>query len=40
MRKFRRKSNVEIINDKVKGRSSEVEDIKIRKCSRKIVLIL
>ena len=36
MRKCRRKSNVEIINEEVKGSSSEVEEIKIHKCSRKI----
>ena len=35
MCKCRRKSNVGITNEEVKGRSSEVEDIKIGKCSRK-----
>ena len=35
MRKCGRKSNVEIINEEVKGSSSELEDIKICKCSRK-----
>ena len=36
MRKCRRKSSVEIINEEVKGSSSVVEEIKIRKCRRKI----
>ena len=36
MRKFRRKNYVEITNEEVKGKSSEVEGIKILKCSRKI----
>ena len=31
----RRKSNVEIINEEVKGSSSEVKEVKIRKCSIK-----
>ena len=35
MRKCRRKINVEIINEEMKGSSSEVEDIKICKCRRK-----
>ena len=35
MRKCRRKINVEITNEEVKGSSNEVEDIKILKCSRK-----
>ena len=35
MSNFRRKSNVEIINEEVKGNISEVEEIKIRKCIRK-----
>ena len=36
IRKFRRNSNVEIINGEVKKISSEAEEIKIRNCSRKI----
>ena len=36
MRKCGRKSNVEIINEEVKGSSSEVEEIKMCKCRRKI----
>ena len=32
MRKCRRKINVDIINEEVKVSSSEVEEIKIRKC--------
>ena len=35
MRKCRGKSNSEITNEEVKGSSGEVEEIKIRKCSRK-----
>ena len=35
MHKCRRKKHSEIINEEVKGRSSEVEEIKIHKCSRK-----
>ena len=35
MRKCRRKFNVNIINEEVKGKISEVEDIKILKCRRK-----
>ena len=35
MRRCRRKSNVEILNEEVKGSSSEVEEVKMRKCSRK-----
>ena len=33
--KCRRKSNVDIINEEVKGISSEEEEIEIRKCRRK-----
>ena len=40
MRKCRRKSNVEITNEEVKIKSSELEEIKILKRSRKITLIL
>ena len=40
MRMCRIKINVEIINEEVKGISSEVEEIKVRKCSRKVMLIL
>ena len=36
MRKCRRKSNAEIINEEVKGSSSELEEIKICNCRRKI----
>ena len=36
MRKCGRKSHVEIINEEVKGSSSEVEEIKMCKCRRKI----
>ena len=36
IRKCRRKINVGIINEEVKGSSSELKDIKICKCSRKI----
>ena len=36
MCKCRRKSNYDITNEEVKGRSIEVEDIKILKCIRKI----
>ena len=35
MRKCRRKINVEIINEEVKGISSEMEEIKIQKFSKK-----
>ena len=35
MRKYRRKNNVEIKNEEVKGKSSKSEEIKILKCSRK-----
>ena len=35
MRKCSRKINVEITNEEVKGKISEVEEIKILKCSRK-----
>ena len=35
MHKCRRKSNSEIKNEEVKGKSSELEKIKILKCSRK-----
>ena len=35
MRKCRRKSNVEIKNEVVKGSSSEVEEVRILKCSIK-----
>ena len=36
MHKCRRKSNVEIKNEEVKGKISKVEEIKMIKCSRKI----
>ena len=36
MRKCRRKINVEIINKEFKWSSSEMEEIKIIKCSRNI----
>ena len=36
MRKCRRKSSVDIINEEVKGSSSVAEEIKIRRCRRKI----
>ena len=36
MPRCRRKINVENTNDKMKGKISEVEVIKILKCSRKI----
>ena len=35
MRKCKRKINADILNEEVKGISSEVEYIKIHKCSRK-----
>ena len=36
MRKCRRKSNVEIKNEELKVKNSEVEEIKILKCIRKV----
>ena len=36
MSKCSRKNNVKIINDELKGSSSEVKEIKICKCSRNI----
>ena len=36
MGRYSRKSNVDIINEEVKGSSSEVEEIKILKCKRKV----
>ena len=40
MRKCRRKSNVEIKNEEVKGSSTEVKEIIMRKCNIKVTLIL
>ena len=36
MRKCSRKSNVDITNEEVKGKISEVEEIKMLQCSRNI----
>ena len=40
MRKCSRKINVEIKNEEVKGSSTEVKEIIMRKCNIKVTLIL